>query len=412
MPARHRFYKRLADLNEFKFDFSLERIKTVLLLLNSPQNSYDCVHIAGSNGKGSTAWYLSNILKEHGHKVGTYTSPHFTDVKERIAINGLKVNESIFISEGLKLFQILNKYNIKLTYFEFLTVLAFLIFKVEKVSVAVIEAGLGGRYDATNMEYKHKLLSVITSISLEHTDYLGKTKLLILKEKAEIIGTGKAVVNVRDKGLKKYVKGKYGNKVIFANEFYPVKRIVYEQGLIKAIYKNISLQTKMIEPIQADNLATVLSCLKVLNKAGYKFEQKKIKRAVINTVIPGRFTKNTKGYFLSVAHNPEAFKEVLRALNMSSHGIPTIIVFSLLKDKDAEAIFNHASKYKNISFVLTGIDNPRAISIAKMKQYVVKYGISYQIEKDNLVALKVARKMAGNGIVLIGGSFYLVSKFM
>lgn len=412
MPARHKFYKRLADLNEFKFDFSLERIKTVLLLLKSPQNYYDCIQIAGSNGKGSTAWYLSNIFKEHGHKIGTYTSPHFTDVKERIAINGKKVKEAIFIGEGLKLFIIIKKNNIKLTYFEFLTVLAFVIFKVEKVDMAVIEAGLGGRFDATNMEYKHKLLSIITSISLEHTDYLGKTKLLILKEKAEIIGTGKAVVNVKDKGLKKYIKEKYGSNVIFANECFPVKSIVYEQELIKAIYKNISLETKMIEPIQADNLATVLSSLQVLNNAGYKFYQNKIKRAVINTIIPGRLTKNPNGYFLSVAHNPEAFKEVLRALNMSSHGIPIVIVFSLLKDKDAEAIFNHASKYKNISFVLTGIDNPRAISIAKMKQYVVKYGIRYQIEKDNLLALKVAVKMAANGIVLIGGSFYLVSKFM
>src|ERR1035437_292116 len=122
MRAGLKFYSRLEDLNEFKFDFSLERVRSALILAGSPQDAFDCVHIAGSNGKGSTAWYLSNIFMMHGLKTGTYTSPHLIDVKERIAINGKNVKEKLFISEGLKLFSVIAKNRIKLTYFDIFAV--------------------------------------------------------------------------------------------------------------------------------------------------------------------------------------------------------------------------------------------------------------------------------------------------
>jgi dihydrofolate synthase/folylpolyglutamate synthase len=412
MRAGLKFYSRLEDLNEFKFDFSLERVRSALILAGSPQDAFDCVHIAGSNGKGSTAWYLSNIFMMHGLKTGTYTSPHLIDVKERIAINGKNVKEKLFISEGLKLFSVIAKNRIKLTYFEFLTVLAFMIFKAEKVRIAVIEAGLGGRYDATNVGYKNKLLSVITSISLEHTDYLGKTRMLILKEKEEIAGKGMLVVNVDGALLKNHLKKRFVNRVVFADELYPVKGMGHRLGRIVLDFVSIVLDTRMVEPVQAKNLATVLSCLKVMESSGYSFDPDKVKKAVLKTKVLGRMSWNAKGYFLSVAHNPGAFKEVLKTLALSYPCKRTVFVFSLLKDKDAGAIFKEASHFKNISFVLTSIDNPRAISIAKMKEYVVKYGIRFKIETDNNSALKLARKLAGEGIVVVGGSFYLISKFV
>ncbi len=412
MRAGYSFYRRLTALNEFKFDFSLERVKKALILAGDPQDSFDCVHIAGSNGKGSTAWYLSNILMAHGFKTGTYTSPHLLDVKERVAINGGNVKEKLFLSEGSILFKLLSQNNLKLTYFEFLTVLAFMIFRTEHVRVAVVEAGLGGRFDATNVYYKRKLLSAITSISLEHTDYLGKTRMLILKEKEEIATAGMLVANVEAAGLKKHLKGRFGKRVIFADEVYPAKGVDHGTGRLAIKYPNTTLETRMIEPVQARNLSTVLSCLKVMGYVGYRFDPKKVKKAVLDTVVPGRFSWNKKGYFLSVAHNPGAVKEVLKTLALFYPCKETVFVFSLLKDKDAETIFREASRFKNISFVLTSIDNPRAINIAKMKEYVVKYGIRYKVEQDNKAALKLAKKMAGKGIVVVGGSFYLVSKFV
>ena len=412
MRAGHRFYSRLSDLNEFKFDFTLDRIKKVLKLAGQPQDSFNCVHVAGSNGKGSVAWYLSNILMVHGHKTGTYTSPHLTDVKERIAINGKKVSEKLFISEGNRLFSIIKKNSVKLTYFEFLTVLAFMIFKSNGVKVAVIEAGLGGRFDATNIEYKRKLISVITSISLEHTDYLGKTRMLILKEKEEIAAEGMLVANVEGAALKKHLKAKFNDRVIFPGELYPVKAVEHKHGRLSVTLGNTSLKTLMQEYVQAKNLSTVLSCLKVMEHAGYRFDLVKVKKAVLRTAVLGRLSWNKKGYFLSVAHNPGAFKEVLKTLALVYPCKKTVFVFSLLKDKDGDAIFKEASVFKNISFVLTSIDNPRAISIAKMKAYVVKYGIRFCVETDNKEALKMAMKLAGDGVVVVGGSFYLVSKFV
>lgn len=412
MRAGLKFYRRLTALNEFKFDFSLERVKTALLLAGSPQDSFDCVHIAGSNGKGSTAWYLSNILTAHGHKTGTYTSPHLIDVKERIAINGRRVDEKLFVSAGEELFSLMSKNRIMLTYFEFLTVLAFMIFKLKRVRVAVIEAGLGGRFDATNVDYKKKIASVITSISLEHTDYLGKTKMLILKEKEEIAGTGMLVANAGGEALKRHLRSRFGKRAVFADEMFPVIAVEIKRSGLDVSFGKIRLRTRMIEPVQAKNLSTVLTCLKVMEWVGYRFRLKTVMKAVLGTLVPGRMTKHKKGYFLSVAHNPEAVKEVLKALALAYPCVETVFVFSLLKDKDADAIFKEASRFKNISFVLTSIDNPRAINIAKMKESVVKYGIRYKIEADNRAALKLAKKMAGDGIVVVGGSFYLVSGFV
>jgi len=173
----------LIKLNEFKFDYSLERIKKVIKLLKNPQNNFKVIHITGSNGKGSVAMFLTRVFLEEKIKIGTFLSPHFSDVRERILINNKKVKKKIFYNQGIELIKLIEKYKISLTYFEFLTVLAFMIFKLERVKIAIIEVGLGGRYDATNVEYKNKILSIITSISKEHTNYLGTTKLAILKEK-------------------------------------------------------------------------------------------------------------------------------------------------------------------------------------------------------------------------------------
>jgi dihydrofolate synthase/folylpolyglutamate synthase len=404
------FYGRLDALNEFKFDFSMERVKKALRLKGDPQNSFYCIHVTGSNGKGSVTLFLANILAAHGFKTGAYTSPHFTDVKERIAINGKKIGGYIFASEGVRLFELLDKNKIRLTYFEFLTVLAFVIFRREKVSAAVVEVGLGGRYDATNVNYKKKLLSIITSISLEHTDILGNTEMKILKEKAAIIGKGDAVVNIPQKELKAYMKSEFGPRVKFADECFPALSAKPRKKGLLAAYKIGNFTTKMIEPVQAKNISTVLTALGVLERKGFEFDIKRIKKAILRTYLPGRMSWNKKGYYLSIAHNPAAFKAVLETLSGLFPGRKITYVFSALKDKDINSIFKAASAYKNISFILTAINNPRAISIAKLEEIIVRYGIKYRVEPDNYKALEAAKKQ--NGIVVAGGSFYLVNKFI
>jgi dihydrofolate synthase/folylpolyglutamate synthase len=406
------FLMRLDGLNEFKFDFSLSRVKKALSLSGNPQDSFQCVHVAGSNGKGSVTAYLSNIFIAHGFRTGTYTSPHFTDVRERMLIDGKKPTEKVFAGEGLALFSLLERNKLKLTYFEFLTVLAFIIFRRGKVRAAVVEAGLGGRFDATNIDYKQKLMSIITSISLEHTEILGKTVMKILKEKEEIIGNGMAVVNMDQKPLKIHMRKKFGERVFFAGDDFRLQSVRPGKKGLEIRFRQGEYTTSMIEPVQASNIATVLEAVKVLRNCGFVFSEAKIKKAISRTYLPGRMSWNSKGYYLSVAHNPEAFREALNALAAVYPGRNITYVFSALKDKDIDSMFRIAAAYKGIKFILTGINNPRAISIGKLKETVVKYGIKFEVVADNRAALKRAMEIRGRGVVVVGGSFYLVNKFI
>ncbi len=427
-------YQKIDTLNEFKFDFSLSRVKKALKACGNPQDSFAVIHVAGSNGKGSVTAYLANILTAHGFKTGMYTSPHLKDIKERIVIDGKKVKENVFLPETSKLFSLLKKSKIWLTYFEFMTVLAFNIFRREKACAAVIEAGLGGRFDATNVDYKQKLLSIITSISLEHTDILGKTELAILKEKEEIIGKGDAVVNICRRELKDHVRARFGDKAEFAEESAPVLGVKVTKTGLEAEFKTGIFKTPMIEVVQAENISTVLTALKVIEKSaafgqrgsavpttvpkhggfkeGFVFDYAKVRKAIAKTSLPGRMSWNKKGYYLSVAHNPAAFYQALKALNTIYKGRKITIVFSVLKDKDVDALFKVATAFKNVQFVLTAINNPRAISVGKLKETVVKYGIKHWVEEENKAALKLARKHGRGGVVVVGGSFYLVNKFI
>ncbi len=409
----------LNKLNEFKFDYSLLRIEKVLKILKNPQNYFNVIHITGSNGKGSVAMYLSYIFRENKIKVGTYLSPHIKDVRERILINCKKVKNKIFLKEGLKLIEVLNKSKIKLTYFEFLTVLAFLIFKNLKIKIAAVEVGLGGRYDATNVEYKNKILSIITSISKEHTDYLGKTEISILKEKAEIIRNSNAVCNFKKKNLKSYVKNKYGNKVFFNDDFYKIKNIYYKNKRLnvetidrragnKEIYKS-----KMVEISQAENILTVLTALKLLNKK-FKISDERVKKAIEKMFLKGRLTLHKKGYLLSVAHNPDAIENMFKSLLKIYPGKRFLIIFSLLKDKNIKKISKIMGKLRGkIIIIITEIKNERAMDVNKIKKYMIKYNIKNYIIKDNKKAIKFAYNLKKkNDIILITGSFYIIKNFV
>ena len=172
--------EKLTSSRMFYIDLSLDRIKSVLENLGNPQDSLKCIHVAGTNGKGSTCAMLDSILREAGYKVGLYTSPHIFEYTERIKINGQEISQEDFAS----LFAEVSDLGVKLTEFEILTVIMFLYFQRNDVEVVVLETGMGGRFDATNV-IKENLCSIITQIDLDHTDRLGKTRDEIAFEKAE-----------------------------------------------------------------------------------------------------------------------------------------------------------------------------------------------------------------------------------
>jgi dihydrofolate synthase/folylpolyglutamate synthase len=328
------------------------------------------------------------------------------------------IDKKTFYDTVLYVKKIIEDKKIKLTYFEFLTVVAFEIFRKQKIKIAIIETGLGGRYDATNVKYKNKILSIITSIDLEHTNYLGRTKKLILLEKEKIIGSGFAVCNVKNQELKNILIKLHKNRVLFPEDFFEVVKIVYKKDMLEILIREkkggfITVKTYMIEPVQAENILTVLTCFYILQKIKLiNIPLNKIINGIKKTIIPGRFTKHKKGYYLSVAHNPAAIKEMLKTARMIAGNKRIVYVFSALKDKSISGIFKILSQDKNIFVILTQIKNERAINIEKLKRNIVKYNINYKAEPDNFKALGLAFKLKKDGIIVIGGSFYLVNKFI
>jgi len=406
----------ISSLNEFKFDYSLGRIKQVLLALGNPQDAFGVVHIAGSNGKGTTAAFIEAVFRASGYKTGLYTSPHISDFRERILFNGAFVTEHILETNTVLLKKTVKENNTFLTYFEFLTVLAFLCFKECGAEIAVIEAGLGGRYDATNVNYSAKLLSVITSVSLEHTQFLGNTCLKILKEKEEIV-KGAGLFNLKDNSLRKHVKKRFGEMAFFPEDYFKVESTAHDNNGIKTKILDVKnsrgfmIKLPMHEDVMAQNAAAALAAAEIIRSMDVAIDMKKAVKAIERVKVKGRLQKISKDTFVSVAHNPEAIGAMFAALAKMKAG-KVIYVFSALKDKDIKSVLKIVKGYKKVQLVITGIDNERAQAPAAIKALADKAGIKSFVEPDNNKALALARRIKGKGVIVIGGSFYLAGKFI
>jgi len=402
-------FARIESLNEFRFDYSLERIKLVLDRLGRPQDSFGVIHVAGSNGKGSTCAYIEAALRANGFNTGIYSSPHISSVKERILVSGRQVPDTLWEKLGNELWDEIRLQRTFLTYFEFLTALMFMIFRELKVQLAVIEAGLGGRYDATNVDYKHKLLSIITSISLEHTALLGRTTIKILKEKEQIVPSGGlGLFNLKEKALVAHVKKEFGGRAVFPSDFYAVKKQGVGEHVIKeAGGGEFSVITAMPEPVQAENMALALSALRIIMAFGYKTIQKTNLKGMARVSLPGRLGKISKGVYASVAHNSEAIEKLVAGLKAIFAGSPLVMVFTALKDKDIGAMLGAMKKYRQLSLIITEIKNERAEKAEVIASIAKKLGIMHRVEKDPKEALVLARSYKAKAVIICG-SFYLL----
>lgn len=278
----------------------------------NPQDSYPAIHIAGTNGKGSVAAMTASVLQEAGFRVGLYTSPHLERINERFRINSREISNS----ELNSVLSTLRPAAKNLTQFEFLTGIAFLWFAREKVDVAVIEVGLGGRLDATNI-LSRVLASVITTIDLDHTDWLGNTFQKIAYEKAGIIKPATPVVT--------------GANGIALQEIQRIARLKKSRVVIASNGNNLALPLK--GPHQQQNASIVFSLLKVLP---WSFSKQKIARGLAKTNWPGRFEKRKvrgRTIILDGAHNPAATRVLVRTLRQEK--IKKIdLLFGALRDKD------------------------------------------------------------------------------
>lgn len=408
-------------------------------LLGNPENKFKSIHIAGTNGKGSTSHMLASVLQSAGLKVGLYTSPHLKDFRERIKINARpndKVGQGELISEKYVI-DFVEKHKVDFekiqpSFFEMTVGLAFDYFASEKVDIAVIEVGLGGRLDSTNVITPE--VSVITNISFDHTALLGNSIEKIAKEKAGIIKTGIPIVIGETQTDSKTVfinSAKEKNtSVVFADEIYKSKNVRHlknknlptgQAGLFLQldIEKNglvyfENLESELLGLYQQKNIVTVLSVIDVLNKKGFQLTEEIIRNGIKNVIsqtrLLGRWQILSEQPLViaDTAHNEAGIREVLDQINHTPHQ-KLHFVLGMVSDKDISKILWMLPKSAKYYFCKANI--PRALPAFELSLEAKKVGLKgevYACVQDALVAAK--ENALEEDMVFVGGSTFTVAE--
>ncbi len=403
--------------------FKLDRMRQLMKDLGNPQKAYECLLIAGSKGKGSTAVFLSSILRMDNYRVGLYSSPHLLDVRERIQINGLWMSESRFIEEIAQIQKVLDTYSWRKnppTYFEVLTAVAFSHFKHLKVQMAVLEIGLGGLYDSTNIA--EAKVCGITPISLEHTDKLGKTISKIAVQKCGIIKGREIVVSS--------VQASEAAAVIEAAASERDAELVRVGKEIKINERNhtedaqhfdvrtpwgayYDLETKLRGRHQLDNAAQAVGMAKAFEKkTRYTVSDEAVKQGVADARWPGRLEKagDRPRIVLDGAHNKDSVLKMIDGLKRHFRYSDLVVVFGSMADKDVEGMIAEL-KNEATSMVVTKASHPRALDPARIAGMLDSWGNEVFLEPDVERAISKAKSLAdAEDLILVTGSLYLVGE--
>jgi dihydrofolate synthase/folylpolyglutamate synthase len=368
--------------------------------LHNPQEKIKCIHVAGTNGKGSTSHMLSSILQEAGYKVGLYTSPHLKDFRERIKINGKDISEEFvtnFINEHKFFFE-----SNDMSFFEMTVGLAFDYFAKEKVDIAVIEVGMGGRLDATNIITP--LVSVITNIGLDHTQFLGNTLEAVAFEKAGIIKPNISAVI-----------GEYTTEtkpVFLAKAKECDSEIYFASDLISENYPS-----DLIGDYQMHNKKTVIETITILNaEKEFKITPENIKSGLLqvvkNTGLQGRWQQ--LGQFPKVicdtAHNKNGLEIVLKQIQKEKFDA-LHIVLGVVNDKDLDEILPLFPKNAFYYFCKPNI--PRGLDASILQKKATMFGLKGEVYNSVTDAYQKAKQNAANSdLIFIGGSTFVVAEIL
>ncbi|MGC3976912.1 MAG: folylpolyglutamate synthase/dihydrofolate synthase family protein [Paludibacteraceae bacterium] len=393
----------------------LENSIRLMSLLHNPQNSYKTIHVAGTNGKGSVSHSLAAILQSAGYHVGLYTSPHLVDFKERIRVDGEMIDEEYvidFVEENKQLFE-----EIKPSFFETTMAMSFAYFAHCKVDVAVIEVGLGGRLDSTNIIAP--VLSVITNISYDHTQFLGNTLQKIASEKAGIIKPYTPVVVGESLPETKLVFIEKANKenarIVFAEDIYNVEFIDYEEN--SAVfnigdYKMLKLGLK--GEYQYKNVVTILSAIDELVHAGFVIKEDSVRYGLENVVrltgLQGRWQilQNHPLTIADTGHNKAGIKFVVNQLKRQKYNKLHVII-GMVNDKDISGVL--ALLPSDAEYYFTNAHIERALQAETLKEEAEKYKLTGNIYSSVEQAVKEASKNAGDeDLIFIGGSNFVVGE--
>ena len=389
-------------------------------LLGNPQHAFRSVHIAGTNGKGSVSNMLASILQENKMKVGLYTSPHLKDFRERVRINGKMIPE-------LKVAEFITCYHkdldrIGASFFEMTVGLAFDYFRQEKVDIAVIEVGLGGRLDSTNVITP--LLSVITNISFDHMQFLGDTLVKIAGEKAGIIKPGvPVVIGETQKEVEQVFLDKAqaeGSPIYFSDQLFRNKlRSSTQNGLLLDIFRNEELWIPELEvPMggmyQQKNVVTAMGACEALSAAGIILSKEVIAAGIKNTLgntgFAGRWQVLSRSplTIADTGHNEGGLREVLSQIGSVPHE-RLHFVFGMVNDKDISHLLQMLPK--TATYYFCKADIPRGLDAEELKQIAAAAGLTGNAYPSVREAVVAAQRSALPGdLVFIGGSTFVVAE--
>lgn len=385
---------------------------------HEPHRRYRTIHIAGTNGKGSTAHLLAACLQQCGYRVGLFTSPHLVDFRERIRVNGKKISRN-FVMKWIADYHKKNLDHLQPSFFELVSTMAFDYFAWRNVNVAVIETGLGGRLDSSNIITPD--LSIITNIGLEHQQFLGNTVEQIAMEKAGIIKHGVPVVIGHAEGSVREVfeneaKRLY-SEIIFSQDNPQVTKANYSNGMLRletASYGTIDCE--LTGSYQIENANTVLVALNTLEQLNYRIQTPAVKDAFAHVIeytgLMGRWMKlGTKPLTIcDSAHNPSGMQEVLKQIKREKFD-KLHMVLGFMADKDVETMLNILPKSANFYFTQAG--NSRSMKVETLQKLAAKIGYSGERYDHVGEALEAARSQAGeNDLVYVGGSMYVLAELL
>jgi dihydrofolate synthase/folylpolyglutamate synthase len=394
-PRYANLLARLEGARSLGVELGLDRVRQALTLLGEPQRRFMAVQIAGTNGKGSTAAMTEAILREAGLRTGLHTSPHLSRFTERFRVGGLEADGDHLAALDARIAAT----GVPLTYFEIATVLAFLLFADEGVEVAVLETGLGGRLDAvTTCE---PVATAVTSIGMDHTDYLGPTLRDISREKAGIIKPGVPhLIGVlppeADEEQERAARAAGAPLLRLGRDF-----------AAPAVDLPLAGAHQEANAAIAAALARQVFIARGVTPTAWEHATL---QGLSDVRWPGRLERVTSDVLLDCAHNVEGAQALATALPKLAEGRPVALLISVVRDKDAEGILSTLAPAVS-AIIATQSSNPRSLPAADLKAIAACHCARTQLALDPVVALNLARRLVGHGgLIVVAGSIFLVGE--
>ncbi len=388
----------------------LAPVRALLFGLGDPQEAFSCIHIAGTNGKGSTAAMLEAVLRQAGIRTGLFTSPYLYDISERIQIDGKPIDRHSFATLTEAVRQAEEAAGIQAGYFAFLTALCFLYFRQQRVRLAVVEVGLGGRLDPTNVLQAPEAV-IITHIGLDHTAILGDTVEAIAAEKGGIIKYGCPVVlqAQEDAPMQVIARMAAGRHAPLHVTDALASSVI--NGRLCVEYNDQTVPLGVSGAYQAKNAAAVIKTVEVLQKQGWRISEQALYSGLQNAAWAGRFeqikTVGTNPVIFDGAHNPQGMEALTCSLQAYYPKRPVLFILAMMRDKDAARCIRPLLPQAK-AMIAVGMEEKRALLSGELYQIMQTEGVaSYQAADMNAAIDRALALAAPEDVICICGSLHL-----